>query len=193
VPLHERGDIKLGLLGHLDLANVAVLDREDAGGLPLDLLSGSACHQRLDQGLEVSLSCQGSHGGDHFFADGTNLGGLGVTRLLQLVVLLFREGNAEHAHDVSVGGASINITLDDALLLLNQRAELVPGHVHAVEVKKAVVSLNVFHTKLHFAVAHGLIVVEISQGELNDASLEPIRGNFLSLCFRDDGLATFLR
>jgi len=191
VPLHQCSDIKFGLLDHLDLTNVAVLDGEDARCFPLDLLSGGACNQRLDQGLEISLPSQGGHGGDHLLADGSDLRRFGITRFLQLVILFFREGNAKHAHDISIGRPSVNIALNDTLLLLDQRAKLVASHVHAMEVKKTVVPLHVLDTELHLAIAHGLVVVEVSKGELNDAALESIRSDFGSLGFGDDGLAAF--
>jgi len=61
-----------------------------------------------------------------------------------------------------------------------------------VEVEEAVVPLHIFDTELHLAIAHGLIVVKVGKGKLNDASLESIRSNFGSLGLGDDGLATFL-
>jgi hypothetical protein len=192
VPLHKRRDIEFGLLDHLNLADVAVLDREDAGGLPLDLLASGASDQRLDKGLEVSLASQSAHGGDHLLADGANLGGFGITRLFQLVILFLREGDAEHAHDVAIGGTGVHIPLDDALLLLDQRAQLIAGHIHAVEVQEAVVPLHVFHAELHLTVTHGLIVVEVGEGELDDASLKSVRSNLGSLGFGDNGLTAFL-
>lgn len=192
MPLHQGGNIELGLLNHLHLTDVAILNGEDGGGLTLDFLTGSSGDESLDQSLEVSLSGECGHGVDHL---GTNLLGLsrlGITRLLKLIILLLGESNAEHADDVSVGGTAVDIGLNDGLLLLDQGAELVAGHVHAVEVEKAVESLNIFDAELDLAVAHGFVVVQISEGEFNDTSFEVFGCDFGTLGFGDDGFTAVL-
>lgn len=192
MPFHERSHIKLRLLDHLHLADVAILDGENARGLALDLLSRGSSNERLDQGLEVTLPSESSHGADHLRADGSDLGGLGVARLLELVVLLLGEGNAEHADDVPVGGTGIDIGLKDGLLLLDEGAELVTGHVHAMEVEEAVETLDVLDTELDLAVGEGLIGVEVGEGELDHAPLEAIRCDLLALGLGDEGLSALL-
>ena len=192
MPLHERSDVELGLLDHLDLTDVAVLDGEDAGRLPHDLVAGRARDESFDEGLEVSLACEGRHSRDHLGADAALLGGLGVASLLELVVLLLREGNAEHADDVPVGRPGVDVGLDDGLLLLDEGAELVTGHVHAVEVEEAVESLDILDTKLDLAVGGGLILVEVAEGKLDNSALETLRGDLLSLSSGDDGLSALL-
>jgi len=192
VPFHQRSNIELGLLDHLDLTDVAILNGEDGGGLTFDFLSGGSGNESLDEGFEVSLSGEGGHGIDHFGADGTYLGGLGVTGLLELIVLLLCEGDAEETDDVSIGGAGIDVGLNDGLLLLDEGAELVTGHVHAVEVEEAVVPLDVLDAKLDLTVGHGLVVVEIGKRELDDTSLESIGSDLGTLGFGDDGLSALL-
>ena len=81
-----------------------------------------------------------------------------------MIVLLLGKGDAEHTYDVSVGGTTIDIGLDDALLLFDERAKLVAGHVHAVKVEEAIVALNVLDAEFDFTVAHGLVVVEVGEG-----------------------------
>jgi hypothetical protein len=61
-----------------------------------------------------------------------------------------------------------------------------------VEVKKTVVSLDIFDTKLNLAVAHGFVVVQISKGELNHTALKVIGGNLGTLGLGDDGFAAVL-
>lgn len=109
-----------------------------------------------------------------------------------MIILLLGEGDAKHADDVSVSGAAVNVGLDDALLLLDERAELVAGHVHPVEVEEAVVSLDVFDTELDLAVAHGFVVVQVSEGKFDHTTLKVFRGNLGTLSLGDDGLATVL-
>ena len=192
VPLHKSSNIKLGLLDNLHLADIAILDGEDTGCLTLNLLSGGSGNKSLDKSLEVSLSSQSGHGVNHLGSDGTDLGTLGIASLLELIILLLGEGNAEKTHNVSVGSTSINIGLNDTLLLLNQGAKLITGHIHTVEVKEAVESLNILDTKLDLAVGHGLIVVKIGKGELDDTSLKSFGGDLGTLRLGNDGLTAFL-
>jgi len=192
VPLHKSGNIELGLLDHLNLADVAILDGEDGRSFLLDLLSGGSSDKSLDESLEVSLSGQGGHGVDHLGADGADLGRLGVTGLLELIVLLLGEGDTEQTDDVAISGAGVNIGLNDRLLLLDEGAKLVTGHVHAVEVEETVVSLNILNTELDLTVSHGLVVIEISKGELDNTSLQSIGSNLLTLGLGDDGLSALL-
>jgi hypothetical protein len=192
VPLHQSCDIKLGLLNHLHLANKTILDGENSGSLTLDLLPRCSSNERLDKGLQISLPGQGGHCIDHLTTDGTDLRRLSITSLLELIILLLREGYTEHADNVSVRSTGINIRLNNTLLLLDERAELVTRHVHTVKVEEAVEPLHILYTKLDLAVGHGLVVVEVGKGEFDDASLKSIRGNFLSLGFGDDGLAAIL-
>ena len=192
VPLHQGGNIELGLLDNLNLADVAVLNGEDGGGLTLNLLSGGSGNKSLDKGLEVTLSSEAGHGGNHLGTDLLHLGRLGVASLLELIILLLGEGNAEHADNVSVGGTAVNVGLDDGLLLLDEGAKLVTGHVHTVEVEETVVSLNILDTKLDLTVRHGLVVIEIGKGELDNTSLQSLRSNLGTLGLGDDGLSALL-
>ena len=192
VPFHKSGNIELGLFDNLHLADVAILDGEDGGSLTLDLLSGGSGNKSLDKSLKISLSGQGRHGINHFGADRADLGGLGVTGLLELIVLLLGEGDAEHTDDVTISGAGVNIGLNDRLLLLDEGAKLVTGHVHTVEVKETVVSLNILDTELDLTVSHGLVIVEISKGELNNTSLQSIGSNLGTLGLGNDGLSALL-
>jgi len=192
VPLHQGSNIKLRLLDNLNLADVTVLNWEDTGHLALNLLSSGSSNEGLDKCLKVTLSRKCSHGVDHLGTDGTDLGRLGVTGLLELIILLLGEGDAEQSDNVSVRGTRINICLKNRLLLLDQGAKLVACHVHTVEVKKAVKSLNVLDAKLYLAVAHGLVVVQVSEGDLDDTSLKSIGSNFCSLGLCDDGLSALL-
>lgn len=192
MPLHQGGNIKLGLLDNLNLADIAILNGENRGSLTLNLLSGGSSNKSLDEGLEVTLSSEAGHGGNHLSADLLHLGGLGVASLLQLIVLLLGESNAEHADNVSVGGTAVDVGLDDGLLLLDEGAKLVAGHIHAVEVEEAVVSLDILDAQLDLTVGHGFVVVEVGQRKLNNTTLEVIRGDLGTLGLRDDGLTAVL-
>jgi hypothetical protein len=174
VPLHEGGDIKLRLLEDLDLTDVAILDRKDTASFSCDLLTNWCGNELLDQGLEVALGSQFGHSSNHLCSDGTTLCGLGVASALDLVLLSFCEGNAKDADDVTIGSTAVNVTLNDGLLLTDQTAKLIAGHVHSVEVEEAVVSLNILNAELNFAIGKSLILVQVSKRHLEHTTLEAI-------------------
>jgi hypothetical protein len=86
-----------------------------------------------------------------------------VTRALDLILLRFCEGNAKQTNHVSVGGTAVNISFNNGLLLTDQTAKLITGHVHSVEVEEAIVSLNVFDAELNFTVGKSLILCSSRQ------------------------------
>lgn len=163
MPFHELRNIKLGLLQDLDLSNVAVLDGEDAGRLTGNGLTNGRRNKFLYQGLQVSLSSNFCHVRRHLLADGSDLRGFGVARGLDLVFLRASEGNAKQSDNISIGSSAVNIAFDDGLLLSDQRAKLIPGHIHSVEIQQTVVSLHVFDTKLDLAVSESFVFVEVCQ------------------------------
>jgi len=192
VPFHQFGNIKLGLLEDLDLSDVAVLDGEDRAALLGDLFSNGSRDELLDKRLEVSLGSKLGHVGNHLGADCSALSGLGVAGGRDLVVLGSRESNAKETDSVSVRGAAVNIGLNDGLLLSDQRAKLVTGHVHAVEVQQAVVSLNILDTEPDLAVGKGLVLLEIGERNLDDTSLEVVRSDLGTLGLGNQGLSGIL-
>jgi len=61
-----------------------------------------------------------------------------------------------------------------------------------VEVEETVVSLDILNTELDLTVSHGLVVIEVSKGELYNTSLQSIGSNLLTLGLGDDGLSALL-
>ena len=192
MPFHEFGNVELGFLQYLYLANEAVLDGEDRRGFPGNVLTDWCRDQLLDERLEVSLGTEFRHDGGHFGADGTDLCALGVAGRLDLVVLGTGEGDAKESDDVSVGSSAVDVGLDDRLLLSDEGAELVSGHVHSVKVQQAIVSLDVFDAELDLAEGIGFVLVEVGERDLNDTSLEVIRSDLGTLCLGDQGLSAVL-
>ena len=72
--------------------------------------------------------------------------------------------------------------LNELLPLADEAAELVGGHVEAVEVAQNCLALNVLGDKADLAVAVLLVGGQISQARLENAALESLRGN---LCSRE--------
>lgn len=135
--------------------------------------------QFLDELLQVAL---GGLGNDieHFLADGADLAGLGVAGGAgKLVALLLGESNTEYTEVVSIGGAHINEGLDKGLPLADEGAQLVAGHVHAVEVGEAIHSLDVLHHQADLSVSLGLVAsVEVGKAGLEHTALKSIGSNF---------------
>ena len=128
----------------------------------------------------------------HLSADGSDLSGLGVAGGLDLVLLRFCEGDAKQSDNVSVRCSAINICLNDRLLLADQTAKLVSGHIHTMEIQQTVVSLNILDTKLDFSECDRLVLVEIGQRSFNDTSLKVFRSDLGTLGLGNQGLSTVL-
>lgn len=84
------------------------------------------------------------HDVHHLLTDGSNLGGLSVGGLLDLVLSSLGETNAKESELVSVSGSTINVSFDLGLPLLDDGALFVTGQFHAVEVGQTVVTLDFF-------------------------------------------------
>lgn len=135
--------------------------------------------QFLDQFLQVALGGFFGHDLEHLLSDVADLAGLGVASgSSTLVWLLLGEGDGEHTKDVSVSGADINTAFDQSLPLADQRAKLVAGHVHAVEVGDNVGTLDILADQLDLAESLGFITsVQFGQGDLEDTALKTFRGD----------------
>jgi len=84
------------------------------------------------------------------------------------------ETNGEEAKEVTVGRLDVDVRLDESLPFANKRAELVRGERHAMEVGEAVLSLNFVDAKFNFAERLFLILVEVTERDLNDTTLERV-------------------
>jgi len=169
VEFHEFGDIELRLLENLALADVHVLDREDALALLLDLLANGFRNELLDEVTESSAVRLSLHNVTHLLLDLLVLGGVAVRGGLDLVNLAGGERDAEHADGVTVSSLDLGVGLDGGLPLLDQRAQLVAGHGHAVEIGKAVAALNILDHQRDLTVSLIVIVVQIGEIDFDDS------------------------
>ena len=90
-----------------------------------------------------------------------------------------REGDAEHAEGVAIGGLGLREGLNRGVPLLDQGAELVSRDVHAVEVGVAVVALHFL--ALDSDLSPGLLVgvlVQVAKADFENATTERVSGNF---------------
>merc|ERR1719491_692226 len=192
VPFHQFGDIELGFLEDLDLSDVTVLDGENRAALSSNLVTNGSRDQFLHERLEVTLGAQFGHVGNHLGADCPALSGSRVASSGDLVVLGSRKGDAKQTDGVSVRGAAVYVGLDDGLLLSDERAKLVTGHIHAVEIHQTIVSLNILDTKPDLAVCQGFVLLEIGKRHLNNTSLQEIGGDLGSLGLGNQSLSAVL-
>jgi hypothetical protein len=192
MPLHKLGNIELGLLQNLHLADVAILDGEDGRCLTSDLVANGSRDKLLHEGLEVSLGSQFIHNADHLSTDRSDLCRLGVACILDLVVLRASEGNTEHADDVTISCPTVDISFNNRLLLSDQTAQLVAGHIHTVKVGKAIETLNILDTKSDLSESQSLVLVQVGEANLDNSALQTIRCNLSSSCLGNEGLAAVL-
>ena len=189
VNLEELVKVVLGCLENLDLSDVDILKGKDTLGSLLNLTAnnlGDELGNKLAQVARVGLTLNNL---EHLLTDGSDVRRLGVGVLLDLVGTLLGEGNDKDSEEVTVGGLDILVSLDERLPLADERAELVRGEVHAVEVGEAGAALDTVDLQLELAVSLLVILVEVSERSLDDTALERVIGVLETLGSVDKGLA----
>lgn len=151
-----------------------VLQRVDALGSFLDFAAndlGDELSGELGEGAGRGLALDDV---GHLLADGPDLGRRSIGGLLDLVRAALGKGDGEQADEVVVGRLDGDVGLNESLPLANQRAQLVGCEVESVEVGQAVLALDLVHTEADLAERVVLILLEISQRDLNNATLEGV-------------------
>ncbi len=187
--LEELVKVVLGCLEDLDLADVDILKGEDTLGGLLNLAAdnlGDELGNKLAQVARVGLTLNDL---EHLLADSSDVRRLGVGVLLDLVGTLLGEGDDKDTEEVTVGGLDILVSLDERLPLADERAELVRGEVHAVEVGEAGAALDTVNLQLELAVSLLVVLVEVGEGSLDDTALERVIGVLETLGSVDESLA----
>jgi hypothetical protein len=90
------------------------------------------------------------------------------------------EADHEETEEVIILGLNVDVSLDGGLPLADERAQLVPGDVHAVEVGEAGGAFDVLHhqSDLPVALLSTLVaLLEVSETGLDDAALQSLAGN----------------
>ena len=165
------------------LGSTYVLEGVDALGGLLDLTADDLGDEL---GSELGESAAGGlarNDVDHLSADGTDLRRSSVGSLLDLVRATLGEGDGEEADEVVVGRLDGDVGLDQALPLANQRSQLVGGEIESVEVGQAALALDLVNPELDLAEGLVLVLVEVSEGNLDDTALQGIIG---VLCISDE-------
>lgn len=104
-----------------------------------------------DKGLQVAGGGFSDHDLEHLLADGLDLGGLGVCGLLDLVGAASSEANGEQPQQVSIRSPHVHVGLNEGLPLADERPVFVGGHLHSVEVGKAVLAIYIINAELELA------------------------------------------
>lgn len=181
--------IELWLLQQLDLTDVDVLEREDELGGLFDFTANNLWNElggKLSQGDVGGFT---DHDLAHLLSDLTDLGGLGVGGLLDLVWHTLGEGNGEESEDVVIGSLDGDVGLDQSLPLSDERTELVRGEVQAVEVGQKVLALDLVNTELDLTEGVVLLSLEVGQRNVENTALELVVGVLQTSRTVDKGLA----
>jgi len=118
------------------------------------------------------------------------LGFVGIGSLAELVWGLGGETEDEDTEEETVGGLDVDVGFDQVLPFTDVVALLVAGHVHTVENCVAVATLDILDFELEFSPSDWFILLgEIREGGIADATLEDIGGDLLSLRSVDASLA----
>mmetsp|Transcript_69013 Transcript_69013/g.125938 ORF Transcript_69013/g.125938 Transcript_69013/m.125938 type:complete len:245 (+) Transcript_69013:194-928(+) len=187
---HELCDVKLRLLDNLHLPDQDVFQWVNALSLLLDLFPNSLRNELLYQIAQWALSGLGSHDVSHLLADLANLCRLSVAVGLHLVLTSLGECEGKQTHDEAICGLHIHVCLNECVPLPNQGALLVACQLETVEICQAAAALNVFNAQLDLPERLVVVLVEISEIDLQHAALELLRGNLGALSSRYQSLTS---
>ena len=105
------------------------------------------------------------------------MGGLGVASRLHLLLRLLSESDAEHAHEEAILGLGLDERLNQRVPLLDHRAPVISGDVHAVEVRVAVEVLDLLDLEFELSPGGGIgTVVAIPEGDAEHTPSQAIGG-----------------
>lgn len=96
---------------------------------------------------------------------------------------------SEISRHLTIAGLHVHVGLDEGHPLLDERAQLVPGKVKAVEVRHHIVALHVLAAELDLPEPLVVVLVEVGERDLEDAALQALRGDFGARSPGDKGLA----
>lgn len=148
VQSHQGTQVELWLLQQLNLSDVDVLQWEDVLGSVFNFLVDNFWDQL---GGQLSQSGVLDFSGQDFrdnLSDSSNVRGLSVRGLLDLVSLSSGEGNGEDSQNVVVSSLDSNVSFNQSLPLSDHRSQFVGGEIQTVEVGQQVLTLNFINSQL---------------------------------------------
>ena len=167
-------NIKLGCLDDLYFANVHVLQGINSPGGLLDLSANHFGRELPHEVLQVARRRLTGHDLEHLLSDLPDLCCLRVRRLPDLVRATLSECDGEESDEVAVSRLDVDVGLDQGLPLADERAELVRGEVHAVEVCQTVLPLHFINAQLDLAEAMFLVLGEVGKRDFDDSTFEGV-------------------
>ena len=174
--ISEATVLELGLLEDLDLVDMDILEGMEEGGLALNILLDGSSDEFLDDRLQIRASNLTSNVLDHTSADSSDLGGLGVGGLSDLVSITLRECNAEDTEEISIASTDGQGSFNLCMPLADNGAQLVTGERHTVEVRETFTSLDIFANETELLEV-SVDTVKISKGDFVDTSLKVVTSN----------------
>lgn len=166
-----------------------ILEWVDALGALLNLTANHLGDELAGELAESAVLSLTRHDIRHLLPNLPNLRRACVGRLLDMVGSSLCEGDAEEAEEVVVGSLDHDVGLDEGLPLADERAQLVGGEVESVEVGQAVLALDLVNSQLDLAECVVLVLLEIGEGDFEDAALEGVVGVLETGGTVDEGLA----
>mmetsp|Transcript_7474 Transcript_7474/g.17801 ORF Transcript_7474/g.17801 Transcript_7474/m.17801 type:complete len:252 (+) Transcript_7474:253-1008(+) len=185
--LHKLGDVKLGLLQNLDLADQAVLEWKNGLALLLNVFTDGLRDQLPNQISELHFPGFLRDDLHHPFANLADLRRLRVGVCLDLVAVPACESDAKQAYNVVVRRLDIDMCLYQRLPLLDQGADLVPRKRHAMKICEAAPALHFLNGEPDLLRGLVFVVLKVRKVYLQDPALELLCGNLRTLCPRDQG------
>jgi len=189
VDFEQLGWVEFGRLEDLDFADEDVLERVDALAHLFYCFADALGDELGDEVLELGMGGLAGHDVDHLASDGDDLRGLCVRGFALLVGAALGETDGEHAEAVAVGGVDVDLGLDECLPLANERAQLVGGEIHAVEVGECLVGLDVLDSQADLAESLILVLLQVGQRDGEDTSAQRVGAQLGALSAVDWGLA----
>lgn len=119
VELKKLLEVKLGALEDLDLVEEDVLEGVDGLASLFDLLADRVRNKLLDNFLQVAAGNLTLDDLKHTLADSTDLAGLGISGLLNLLGAALGETDGEETQQVAVSRLDVNVGLNQSLPLLD--------------------------------------------------------------------------
>lgn len=110
----------------------------------------------------------------HFASNGSNLGRRRIGGFLDLIRAAFGESNGEETDEVIICRLHSHIGFNKSLPFTNEGSKFIGSEIEAVEVGQTIFALDLVYAETNLSERVLLILLEIREGHLNDATLQRI-------------------
>jgi len=172
VNFYQLVGIEGGGFEKLDLSDRNIAQRIDSLALFLDAFGDRIRDEFHDKPLEVNRGGFASHDLNHLLSDGLHPRGLGVAGLLNFGDL-FCEGEGKEAEDISILGLHVHKSLDEGPPFSYERAELIGGVVHSMEICEAILPMDVINPQFEVTEVRAFVSRQIGEIDFYDS---PFKG-----------------